>query len=127
MCVKFAFNVDEIDYRCPEGYYGYSCEDCALGYFRSQEGPLGPICAPCNCHGHATNCHPLTGACVTLVPASQTRPAPEVKDPAESFPEYGEQPSEGDTANETDKMFCHLMPDQCVEDTTVVVSLTLSV
>ncbi len=88
---------------------------------------MGPICAPCNCHGHATNCHPLTGACVTLVPASQTRPAPEVKDPAESFPEYGEQPSEGDTANEIDKMFCHLMPDQCVEDTTVVVSLTLSV
>jgi hypothetical protein len=63
---------------------------------------------------------------VTLVPASQTRPAPEAeeKDPAISFPEYGE-PSDIVKDDEAAKMFCHLMPDQCVEDTAVTVRLSL--
>ena len=26
---------------CPPGFTGYSCEDCAIGYFRESEGPFG--------------------------------------------------------------------------------------
>lgn len=29
--------------ECPEGYYGYSCEDCAPGYYTSQEDKFGKI------------------------------------------------------------------------------------
>ena len=54
--------------ECPPGYHGTSCEDCALGYYRHNEGPFGPICFPCNCHGHAEICHPLTGQCVAMKP-----------------------------------------------------------
>ncbi len=39
--------------ECPEGYHGSSCEACAIGYYQQSQGPYGPICAPCNCHGHA--------------------------------------------------------------------------
>ena len=28
---------------CPPGFTGYSCEDCAIGYFRESEGPFGKI------------------------------------------------------------------------------------
>uniref|UniRef100_A0A0K2UE20 Laminin subunit alphalike [Acyrthosiphon pisum] n=1 Tax=Lepeophtheirus salmonis TaxID=72036 RepID=A0A0K2UE20_LEPSM len=54
--------------ECPEGYFGDSCEDCDVGYYRVSEGPFGPICVPCNCHGHADTCHPVTGECVNLTP-----------------------------------------------------------
>ena len=53
--------------ECNEGYFGLSCEDCAIGYFRSQEDQLGVICEPCNCNGHAESCHPLTGECYSMI------------------------------------------------------------
>ncbi len=39
--------------QCPPGYHGSSCEGCNVGYYRQSKGPFGPICAECNCHGHA--------------------------------------------------------------------------
>ena len=76
---------------CPPGFYGYSCEDCALGYYRSQEGPLGPHCKACECNGHADICHPLTGECVTMEPLI----VPPGVDP-------------------DDPTLCHFRPDQCL-------------
>ncbi|XP_038125931.1 laminin subunit gamma-1 [Cyprinodon tularosa] len=50
--------------RCPPGYQGQHCEQCTVGYRRSQP-ELGPFssCEICNCHGHSDSCHPETGAC----------------------------------------------------------------
>nr|CAB3263371.1 laminin subunit alpha-2 [Phallusia mammillata] len=44
--------------RCPPGYTGFSCENCAGGYWRS-----GRMCLPCQCNGHSNSCNPLNGAC----------------------------------------------------------------
>jgi len=45
--------------RCPPGYKGYSCEECASGYFRDvndvSEGPLGK-CEKCPCNGNEQSC-----------------------------------------------------------------------
>ena len=49
--------------QCPAGYTGFSCQLCSPGYFSLQSDAMGPICQPCQCHGHATSCHPNTGVC----------------------------------------------------------------
>ncbi|XP_046613235.1 basement membrane-specific heparan sulfate proteoglycan core protein isoform X7 [Neodiprion virginianus] len=48
---------------CPVGYKGLSCEDCDVGYTRADEGLYLGLCEPCECYGHATQCHPETGVC----------------------------------------------------------------
>lgn len=49
---------------CPQGYKGLSCEDCAPGFTRSDEGLYLALCQPCQCYGHATLCHAETGVCL---------------------------------------------------------------
>ncbi|XP_078697735.1 basement membrane-specific heparan sulfate proteoglycan core protein-like isoform X8 [Branchiostoma floridae x Branchiostoma belcheri] len=49
--------------RCPPGYMGLSCQDCAPGFTRNGEGLYLGMCAPCDCNGHASTCDPETGAC----------------------------------------------------------------
>ncbi|XP_033109167.1 laminin subunit alpha-like [Anneissia japonica] len=49
--------------RCPAGYEGLSCQDCAEGYYRRSGSYLG-ICVPCECHNHADSCDPNTGRCL---------------------------------------------------------------
>uniref|UniRef100_H2ZIA5 Laminin subunit alpha-2 n=1 Tax=Ciona savignyi TaxID=51511 RepID=H2ZIA5_CIOSA len=44
--------------HCPPGYTGYSCQDCATGYWRN-----GEQCFPCNCNHHSNICNKLNGAC----------------------------------------------------------------
>ncbi|KAM9521181.1 basement membrane-specific heparan sulfate proteoglycan core protein isoform 5-T5 [Guaruba guarouba] len=51
------------DCTCPAGYRGASCQDCDTGYTRSSAGLYLGTCEPCQCHGHATECHPETGVC----------------------------------------------------------------
>nr|XP_036676267.1 basement membrane-specific heparan sulfate proteoglycan core protein isoform X28 [Drosophila suzukii] len=50
--------------RCPEGYLGLSCEQCAPGFTRDPEGGiyLG-LCRPCECNGHSKYCNSETGEC----------------------------------------------------------------
>jgi dystroglycan 1 len=50
--------------RCPVGYKGLSCEECADGYKRTGGGLYLGTCEPCQCNGHATTCDPETGACI---------------------------------------------------------------
>lgn len=89
--------------ECPLGYHGSSCESCAVGYFRQSDGPFGPICAECQCHGHADVCHPITGECVTLVPIDETVL---------------------ETLGRINVVeYCHFRPDLCKVDVTVEVSL----
>ncbi len=47
---------------CPPGYLGQHCEQCDLGYRRSQP-ELGRFssCEPCNCNEHSDTCDPVTG------------------------------------------------------------------
>uniref|UniRef100_A0A672NHM3 Laminin subunit gamma-1 n=1 Tax=Sinocyclocheilus grahami TaxID=75366 RepID=A0A672NHM3_SINGR len=49
---------------CPQGYLGQHCEQCDLGYRRSQP-ELGRFssCESCNCNGHSDTCDPVTGMC----------------------------------------------------------------
>ncbi|XP_074414523.1 basement membrane-specific heparan sulfate proteoglycan core protein isoform X2 [Zonotrichia albicollis] len=51
------------DCACPPGYRGASCQDCDTGYTRSSSGLYLGTCEPCQCHGHASECHPDTGVC----------------------------------------------------------------
>ncbi|XP_075629463.1 basement membrane-specific heparan sulfate proteoglycan core protein isoform X8 [Balearica regulorum gibbericeps] len=51
------------DCACPPGYHGASCQDCDTGYTRSTAGLYLGTCEPCQCHGHAGECHPETGVC----------------------------------------------------------------
>ncbi|KAK2526705.1 Hspg2 isoform A [Columba livia] len=51
------------DCACPAGYRGASCQDCDTGYTRSTAGLYLGTCEPCQCHGHASECHPETGVC----------------------------------------------------------------
>ncbi|KAM4758608.1 basement membrane-specific heparan sulfate proteoglycan core protein isoform 5-T5 [Cyanocitta cristata] len=51
------------DCACPPGYRGASCQDCDTGYTRSTAGLYLGTCEPCQCHGHASECHPDTGVC----------------------------------------------------------------
>ena len=85
--------------ECNAGYTGFSCEDCDLGYYQSQEDQLGIICEPCNCNGHADICHPLTGECNTM------EPKPWIFGPGATVPEWVR-------TNDTDKI-CHFFPEYC--------------
>ncbi|XP_044852234.1 basement membrane-specific heparan sulfate proteoglycan core protein isoform X5 [Mauremys mutica] len=49
--------------RCPPGYQGLSCQDCAAGYTRTGGGLYLGHCELCECNGHSDSCHPETGAC----------------------------------------------------------------
>lgn len=49
--------------QCPPGYNGYSCENCAKGYYRDLSGAFGGSCIPCNCNGHSETCDCNTGVC----------------------------------------------------------------
>ncbi|XP_022095830.1 laminin subunit alpha-like [Acanthaster planci] len=51
---------------CGIGYSGYSCEDCATGYRRSNVSshPFFGECVACNCNGHSGSCDPETGQCL---------------------------------------------------------------
>ena len=98
--------------ECPPGYHGNSCEDCSVGHFRERMGPLGPICAKCNCNDHAEICHPLTGECVTLRPID-----PEDGDGGPDGPRGpgGDDPESDEMARDPDDIieFCHFRPDLC--------------
>ncbi|XP_076631096.1 terribly reduced optic lobes isoform X1 [Colletes latitarsis] len=48
---------------CPVGYKGLSCEDCDIGYTRTNEGLYLGVCEACNCNGHSRQCNPDTGTC----------------------------------------------------------------
>ncbi|CAM1304488.1 HSPG2 (predicted) [Pycnogonum litorale] len=51
--------------RCPPGYIGSSCEDCAPGYSRDKSiGQYLGRCTRCNCNSHAESCDAGTGQCV---------------------------------------------------------------
>ncbi|KAM8788637.1 basement membrane-specific heparan sulfate proteoglycan core protein isoform 12-T12 [Rhynchonycteris naso] len=56
-----ALEVEEC--RCPPGYVGLSCQDCAPGYTRTGRGLYLGHCELCECNGHSDLCHPETGAC----------------------------------------------------------------
>ncbi|XP_069802948.1 basement membrane-specific heparan sulfate proteoglycan core protein isoform X4 [Dendropsophus ebraccatus] len=56
-----ALEVEEC--RCPPGYRGLSCQDCAPGYTRTGGGLYLGHCEPCDCNGHSETCHPETGVC----------------------------------------------------------------
>ncbi|XP_036888873.1 basement membrane-specific heparan sulfate proteoglycan core protein isoform X9 [Sturnira hondurensis] len=56
-----ALEVEEC--RCPPGYIGLSCQDCASGYTRTGSGLYLGHCELCECNGHSDLCHPETGAC----------------------------------------------------------------
>ncbi|XP_049734159.1 basement membrane-specific heparan sulfate proteoglycan core protein isoform X10 [Elephas maximus indicus] len=56
-----ALEVEEC--RCPPGYIGSSCQDCAPGYTRTGSGLYLGHCELCECNGHSDLCHPETGAC----------------------------------------------------------------
>ncbi|XP_060535680.1 laminin subunit alpha [Cylas formicarius] len=52
---------------CPPNYKGLSCEECAPGYYRIEQGPFGGYCVPCQCNGHASECDVNTGKCLNCV------------------------------------------------------------
>merc|ERR1712106_227086 len=94
-----ALNIEQC--QCPEGYTGMSCELCSPGYFSSRKDIWGPICVPCNCHGHAESCHPLTGECFSWEPMPFIR----------LEPEQPTNPSNGSYNNVDD--YCHYNPSEC--------------
>uniref|UniRef100_A0A7N6A6L9 Heparan sulfate proteoglycan 2 n=1 Tax=Anabas testudineus TaxID=64144 RepID=A0A7N6A6L9_ANATE len=51
--------------RCPPGYQGLSCQDCAPGYTRTGGGLYLGHCELCECNGHSESCHPETGTCTS--------------------------------------------------------------
>ncbi|XP_049885179.1 laminin subunit alpha [Pectinophora gossypiella] len=50
--------------QCPSAYRGYSCEQCAEGYYRLSSGPHAGFCVPCQCNGHSNECDVNTGICL---------------------------------------------------------------
>ncbi|KAJ9584666.1 hypothetical protein L9F63_020991, partial [Diploptera punctata] len=50
--------------QCPIGYRGLSCEDCEVGYTRTEGGLYLGTCEPCQCYGHSNECDPETGICM---------------------------------------------------------------
>ncbi|KAG7477685.1 hypothetical protein MATL_G00072180 [Megalops atlanticus] len=53
--------------RCPPGYQGLSCQDCAAGYTRTGGGLYLGHCELCDCNGHSDSCHPETGICTSCL------------------------------------------------------------
>ncbi|CAB1436741.1 unnamed protein product [Pleuronectes platessa] len=49
---------------CPPGYAGTSCETCIPGFRRVNGDVYNGVCEACLCHGHATQCHEVTGHCL---------------------------------------------------------------
>uniref|UniRef100_A0A7N8XDG1 Laminin subunit alpha-2 n=1 Tax=Mastacembelus armatus TaxID=205130 RepID=A0A7N8XDG1_9TELE len=49
---------------CPPGYAGTSCEACIPGFRRVNGNLYNGVCEACHCHGHATQCHEITGHCL---------------------------------------------------------------
>lgn len=49
--------------KCPVGYVGLSCEDCDIGYYRTQNGLYLGLCESCECNGHSNECDADTGIC----------------------------------------------------------------
>uniref|UniRef100_A0A8C9XYE7 Laminin subunit alpha-2 n=1 Tax=Sander lucioperca TaxID=283035 RepID=A0A8C9XYE7_SANLU len=49
---------------CPPGYAGTSCEACIPGFRRVNGNLYNGVCEACHCHGHATQCHDITGHCL---------------------------------------------------------------
>uniref|UniRef100_A0A0B7ATX1 Basement membrane-specific heparan sulfate proteoglycan core protein n=1 Tax=Arion vulgaris TaxID=1028688 RepID=A0A0B7ATX1_9EUPU len=48
---------------CPTGYTGQSCEECAAGFYRVEQGRYGRECVACNCNGRSNDCDPFSGVC----------------------------------------------------------------
>ncbi|XP_061591358.1 basement membrane-specific heparan sulfate proteoglycan core protein isoform X3 [Cololabis saira] len=57
--------------RCPPGYQGLSCQDCAAGYTRTGGGLYLGHCELCECNGHSESCHPETGICTSCLHNTQ--------------------------------------------------------
>ncbi|XP_029013106.1 basement membrane-specific heparan sulfate proteoglycan core protein isoform X4 [Betta splendens] len=57
--------------RCPPGYQGLSCQDCAPGYTRTGGGLYLGHCELCECNGHSDSCHPETGTCTSCLHNTQ--------------------------------------------------------
>ncbi|VDM94872.1 unnamed protein product [Thelazia callipaeda] len=57
-----AYEVEQC--RCPPGYIGTSCEECAQGYSRTGGGLYLGLCERCECHGHASKCDKEHGFCI---------------------------------------------------------------
>ncbi|XP_070400895.1 basement membrane-specific heparan sulfate proteoglycan core protein isoform X2 [Nothobranchius furzeri] len=53
--------------RCPPGYQGLSCQDCAPGYTRTGGGLYLGHCELCECNGHSDSCHPEVGICTSCL------------------------------------------------------------
>nr|XP_046228323.1 laminin subunit alpha-2 isoform X9 [Scatophagus argus] len=49
---------------CPPGYAGTSCETCIPGFRRVNGILYSGVCEACDCHGHASHCHEVTGHCL---------------------------------------------------------------
>ncbi|XP_029973802.1 basement membrane-specific heparan sulfate proteoglycan core protein isoform X2 [Salarias fasciatus] len=64
-----ALEVEEC--RCPPGYQGLSCQDCAHGYTRTGGGLYLGHCELCECNGHSDSCHPETGICTSCLHNTQ--------------------------------------------------------
>ncbi|XP_050787085.1 basement membrane-specific heparan sulfate proteoglycan core protein isoform X3 [Gopherus flavomarginatus] len=63
--LPLALEVEEC--RCPPGYQGLSCQDCAAGYTRTGGGLYLGHCELCECNGHSDSCHPETGTCLNCL------------------------------------------------------------
>jgi Laminin B (Domain IV)/Laminin EGF domain len=48
---------------CALGHQGLSCEDCAPGYYKGEQGLYLGLCEPCDCNGHSDECDSKTGMC----------------------------------------------------------------
>ncbi|XP_068198951.1 laminin subunit alpha-2 isoform X1 [Antennarius striatus] len=49
---------------CPPEYDGTSCEECIPGFRRVNGDLYDGVCEACRCHGHAAQCHEVTGHCL---------------------------------------------------------------
>ncbi|KAM4529659.1 laminin subunit alpha-2 isoform 2-T2 [Fundulus diaphanus] len=69
-----AHQIEKCD--CPAGYSGFSCEECAAGFYRLRAGSLVSVpasrvptaagmgsCVQCQCSGHSSTCDPETSIC----------------------------------------------------------------
>jgi len=49
---------------CTLGHQGLSCEDCAPGYYKGEQGLYLGLCEPCECNGHSNECDAKSGVCL---------------------------------------------------------------